>query len=231
MIDEAIVLAGGFGTRLREVVSDVPKPMAPVKGRPFLEIVLNRLKNNGISHVVLSVGYLSESIIEHFGEHFSGMDISYAVEEKALGTGGAIKFAFGKIKSHTAFVLNGDTLFDIDLHAFERMHYEKEADLSIALRKVDDLSRYGSVQTDENQRITGFFEKGKKAGGGYINAGIYIVGKKIFDDTGIFYEKFSMEKDIFEKYFNNFGFYGFPFDAYFIDIGIPEDYRRANLEL
>lgn len=230
MITEAIVLAGGFGTRLQKVVSDVPKPMAPVNGRPFLEYILDYLHHYGVQKAVLSVGYKSEVILEHFGSEYSGMAIGYALEHEPLGTGGAIKLGMDLCNSERVLVLNGDTLFDINLTAMYAFHKEKNASISIALRYLPDVSRYGTVKIDADSRITGFAEKSAATGEGYINGGIYLFNKNVFAPAE-YPQKFSIEKDLFEKYYRTLGMYGFVSNDYFIDIGIPEDYQRAQAEL
>lgn len=228
MIEQAVVLAGGFGTRLQKVVQDVPKPMALIKGRPFLEYQLNYLKKYGIRHIVFSVGYKHEFISKHFGHHFEGLKIDYAVEEEPLGTGGGILNAMQQVTG-AAFVVNGDTLFDINLKDFHQKHYTAKADISLALRKVKDVQRYGSVKVNAYGRIAGFREKGSAKGEGFINGGIYLIEKHFFEAND-FPQKFSMEKDCFEKYYKSHPFYGFAFDNYFLDIGIPEDYQKAQDE-
>jgi D-glycero-alpha-D-manno-heptose 1-phosphate guanylyltransferase len=230
MIKEAIVLAGGFGTRLREVVNDVPKPMAPVNGRPFLEYILDYLHHYGVTRVILSVGYKGEMIREHFGDTYSTMSIGYAFEHEPLGTGGAIKLGMELCDSKQAAVLNGDTLFDINLTALYAFHKEKGAGISLALRQLEDVSRYGTVKIDEDHRIKGFAEKSAAAGSGYINGGVYLFNKEIFTDAE-FPQKFSIEKDLFERYYESLRMYGFVSHDYFIDIGIPDDYHRAQHEL
>lgn len=229
MIEEAIILAGGLGTRLREVVKEIPKSMAPVGGRPFLEYQLAYIKQFGIKQVVFSVGYLRDSIIEYFGNHFNGFDISYAIEKAPLGTGGGIKNAFDFVKNKQAFVLNGDTMFDIDLNAMEDHHRKEQADISLALKEMDDISRYGAVYMNKQNRITGFSEKNTQTGYGPINGGIYIINKNIFQQLNLS-EKFSMEKDVFEKRLTDLTIVGFPSAGYFLDIGIPRDYQQAQQE-
>jgi D-glycero-alpha-D-manno-heptose 1-phosphate guanylyltransferase len=227
---EAIILAGGFGTRLRQVVSEVPKPMAPVNGRPFLEYVFDYLKKYGIEHAVLSVGFMADPIRQHFGAEFNGISVGYALEHEPLGTGGAIKLAMDVCTSDHVLVLNGDTLFDVNLTAFERFHKENEAEVSIALRHLSHVDRYGTVKVNEEQRITGFAEKSAVTGEGYINGGIYLIDRRMFKEL-IFPDKFSVEKDFFELYYERLRMFGFASDSYFIDIGIPEDYQRAQNEL
>jgi len=228
MITEAIILAGGFGTRLQKVVSELPKPMAPINGRPFLEYQLNYLSNYGIKRVIFSVGYLSETISDYFGNNFNGIEIDYAYEENPLGTGGGILNAFHKRETDEVLVLNGDTLFEIDINDFYQQHSESKSLFSLALRELDSVDRYGSVITKDSI-INKFAEKGEFKGKGVINGGVYIINKEFFEKANL-PMKFSMEKDVFEKLLTDFDFYGFPFSNYFLDIGIPEDYNRAQDE-
>jgi D-glycero-alpha-D-manno-heptose 1-phosphate guanylyltransferase len=229
MMKEAIILAGGFGTRLQGVVKDLPKPMAPVNGRPFLTYILDYLIEYGYTKVVLSVGYLHEKIEEFFGNQYKSLEIDYAVETEPLGTGGGILFAFSKCETDNVLVINGDTMFKVDLDAFERFHQEKEGMLSIVLREVEDVSRYGSVVIGGNYMITLFSEKQATVGRGFINGGVYLIDKKLFDKYPQ-QQKFSFEKDLMTRYYTQEMFYGMPSDGYFIDIGIPEDYARAQRE-
>ncbi len=229
IIREAIILAGGFGTRLKDVVSDVPKVMAPVNERPFLEYLLDYLDSNKFNHVVLSVGYKNEIIRKHFGNKYKSIKIDYAIEDKPLGTGGGIKKAFEYIRGYSALVLNGDTMFRIDMNRIFKFHFSKRSMFSIVLRELDRVDRYGTVTLDENHRIIGFEEKGKQTGPGLINGGIYLIDKNFFT-TMDFPDKFSIEKDCFEKMYNFFPFYGLVSKQYFLDIGIPEDYQKAQDE-
>jgi len=229
MISEAIILAGGFGTRLQKVVQDTPKPMALINDRPFLEYQINYLKNYGVEHVILSVGYLSEQIIEHFKDSFNGVEIEYAIENTPLGTGGGIKLAFNKLKTREAIVVNGDTIFDINIKDFYTKHKEKESNFSLALRNVPEVKRYGNVLTDDNSRILKFAEKGMFSGRGIINGGTYIINTNFFNEVPL-PEKFSLETDVFERYCSSYSFFGFQFEDYFLDIGIPEDYKKAQDE-
>jgi len=226
---EAVILSGGFGTRLRHIVSDVPKPMASINGEPFLSFLLRKLAKAGIQHVILSTGYLHEKVEDYFGNSFDSLQITYSQETEPLGTGGAIFFALNKTETDNFFVLNGDTLFDIDFEYLDTFYRIKETFLALALRKEKDISRYGSVQTDENAKIIGFTEKKESIGEGLINGGIYLLNKKLFDNQ-VLPNTFSFEKEILEKRFRENDFFGLPFDRYFIDIGIPEDYARAQIE-
>ncbi len=228
-IKEVILLAGGFGTRLRDVVKDVPKPMADINGKPFLHYLITYYENKGIEHVILSVGYLNEVIKDYFGSNYGNVRISYAVEDTPLGTGGAIMKSLEFAQTENVLVANGDTMFMVEPSGILDFHLKKQADFTIVTREVEDVSRYGSVITDENFRITGFSEKGSFKGKGYINGGVYLINKDFL--TGFsFPGKFSIEKDFFEKEYLNHNFFGKPCNAYFIDIGIPEDYARAKRE-
>ncbi len=221
---DAVVLAGGFGTRLAHIVSDVPKPMAPVCGKPFLEYVLEYLKRNGIDRVILAVGYKEDVIRSYFGSSFSNMDILYSSEDKPLFTGGAIRKALSLAEEGPVFILNGDTYFDVDLKAMLDFHLEKNASLTIAARKMTDFDRYGTIET-ENGRITAFLEK-RPTGEGEINGGVYLMDKHLLDFAD--HEAFSFEKDVMEAKVGTLPMYAFASDGYFIDIGIPEDYYRAG---
>lgn len=226
---EAVILAGGLGTRLQPVVKDLPKAMAPVNGRPFLEYLLDYLRSSGIARVVLSVGYRSEMIEKHFGSEHNGIEISYAVEKQPLGTGGGLRLALNQCTADHVLALNGDTLFQVDLKGFEKKYTESNAAAGIALRNVQDVSRYGAVKIDKNHRITHFGEKSSEPVPGLINAGIYLLNRAFFlahTPEGAF----SVEKDFFERLYPQGLIAGFVFDAWFIDIGIPEDYLRAQYE-
>jgi D-glycero-alpha-D-manno-heptose 1-phosphate guanylyltransferase len=230
MIKEAILLAGGLGTRLQKVIPDIPKPMAPVAGKPFIEYVLDFLIKHQVRRFILSVGYKHESFASHFNDDYKGCPVLFSVENEPLGTGGGIRKALQFAEDSEVLVLNADTLFRIDLADMHNQHKKTNADLTIALRKMDDVSRYGCVDIDLDMRITGFSEKNTKTGAGYINGGIYIIKTDFFENIKL-PEKFSLEKDCLEKYFATLKLYGFPSKGYFLDIGIPEDYERAQNEL
>lgn len=224
---EAIILAGGLGTRLKTVVSDLPKCMAPVAGHPFLEYVLKKLRSNGINKVILSVGYKHKAIKDHFGILFDGISISYAIEDEPLGTGGAIMLALSGATENDVFILNGDTLYEVDFIEMLHQHSISQSAITMALRSVEETSRYGAVETDYTGRIVAFREKGSVTGPGLINGGVYCVDKETLLNLD-FPQKFSFEKDVLEKQL--LGMSGFISEAYFIDIGIPEDYERAEKE-
>ena len=227
---EAIILAGGFGTRLQSVVSDVPKPMAPVAGRPFLTYLLDRLRKQGYTHIVLATGYLHEKVEEFFGHEYHDVAIDYARELSPLGTGGAIVNALQYCHEETVTVLNGDTLFDIDHERLCRFAEEKDTSLAIVLRQVPDAGRYGSVEIDANGCITTFKEKNAEAGSGLINGGIYRIQRSLLDGFTLG-EKFSFEQELMQQRYRDERYYAYADGAYFLDIGIPEDYSRAQQEL
>jgi len=228
MYKEAIILAGGFGTRLSHVLGYIPKPMAPTNGKPFLCYLLDRLAASGIEHVILATGYMHESIEGYFGERYAGMRISYSQEKEALFTGGAIRQAAEKIAGDSFFVLNGDTFFDIDLLAFGEFHSLGDKPISIALQYVDDTSRYGAVETD-GDIIRRFHEKDPNGGKGYINGGIYAVNTEWLLQQDL-PRKFSFEKEMLVPLSSKGRLRGKVFSRYFIDIGIPSDYYRAQKE-
>lgn len=224
---EAIVLAGGLGTRLREVVPDWPKPMAPVAGRPFLEILLRSLAAKGFSRVVLSLGFMAKKISNHFGTQFAGMDLDYVVEDRPLGTGGAVRLATTLCAKDHVFVLNGDTFLDLEAEMIEQ-HWSARRNPIIVARQVPDTARYGRLMVQDGL-VKGFTEKGV-SGQGLINAGCYIFDRTQLDSFAL-NKPFSLEADFLAN-----AVLGMPVDVFvsnghFIDIGIPDDYSRAQTEL
>ncbi|EAJ7432288.1 nucleotidyltransferase family protein [Campylobacter coli] len=215
---QAIVLAGGLGTRLRSVVQDLPKPMAPINGKPFLAFVLEHLKKQEITEIILSVSYKYELIQEYFKDEFHGMKIHYNIEKELLGTGGAIKDALKLVKNEV-YVVNGDTFFDIDLKKLVL----NGSKICIALKQMQNFDRYGTVNVDEQGIVTSFEEKVFKKQG-LINGGIYLLKKDIFDEFSLG-KKFSFEEFLQENY-KSLKIQTQIFDDYFIDIGIPEDYKE-----
>jgi len=222
---EAIVLAGGLGTRLRGVVADVPKPMAPVQGRPFLERVLDQLVEGGISTVILAVGYRHEVIRAHFGEAYRGVALLYSVEREPLGTGGAISLACGQASAHDVFVLNGDTFVEIDFRTMLDAHMRRAAQLTMAVYQVADVGRYGALKVSEGF-VYGFCEKGK-CGPGWINAGTYVFGPALRDRLPR-QGAYSFEQDVLVPTVQSIRPLAFPVAGLFVDIGLPADYARAQ---
>ena len=222
---EAIVLAGGLGTRLRSVVADLPKALAAVAGRPFLAIVLERLSRHGFTSAVLAVGYKHEMIRAKFGSMFAGMDIRYAVEAEPLGTGGAIRLAARQCSEAELFVLNGDSYVDLDYAGMMAAHRRFASRLTVCTVEVADAARYGSVLLSAD-RIVGFAEKGA-TGPGRINAGVYCLARNFLDNLGL-PEVFSFERDVLTARIAELRPTAFPARGSFIDIGIPQDYARAQ---
>lgn len=224
MSKEAIILAGGLGTRLKGVIKDIPKPMAPINGIPFLKFILDYLIKNNIKNVVLSVGYKHSVIIDEFGYNYKGLKIDYSIEDSPLGTGGAILLALNKIKSENVFIINGDTYFDLNLQLMRDFFNSKKYEILIALKHLENFDRYGTVKLN-NDKIIGFKEK-QYCESDYINAGIYLLNKKLFLEKK-FSGVFSFEKDYMEKFCQKSDFGAFKSDSYFIDIGIPSDYEKC----
>ncbi|MGI7657083.1 nucleotidyltransferase family protein [Campylobacter jejuni] len=213
---QAIILCGGLGTRLKSVIKDIPKPMAPINNKPFLEFIFEYLKKQGIKEIILAVSYKYEVIQEYFKDEFLGIKIKYSIEKEPLGTGGAIKEALKFIKNE-AYVLNGDTFFEIDLSKLKL----NESKICFALKQMNDFDRYGTVNVDEQCLVISFEEKVFKKQG-LINGGIYLLKKDIFDKFDL-EKKFSFEEFLQENYIK-LKARAEIFDDYFIDIGIPQDY-------
>ena len=220
---QAIILAGGFGTRLQSVVKDLPKPMADVNGKPFLTYILEELVKYNFTKVVLAVGYKKECIMDYFGDNYKSLKLVYSEENTPLGTGGCVKQALRYIDDDCVFIINGDTLFKIDYLAISRLNRT-----SIACKYLENFDRYGEVKII-NDLIVSFNEK-KHVEKGYINGGIYYLPKNIFNSYDLPL-KFSLEKDFFEKYINELNIKAYKSEDYFIDIGIPEDYQKIQLDL
>ena len=216
-----------MGTRLRSVVANVPKVLVPVGDRPFLDIILADLKRKGIKCVILAVSYLREQIINHVENSDFGLQIDFSVEEQPLGTGGAIKRACELCTAENFFVINGDTFFDVDLPAMMNFSLAHNADITAAAKKMTNFDRYGTLSID-NDFIVDMKEK-MPCAVGYINGGIYCLRRDFI--LSIPQEKFSFEKDVLEKSYALKNVCAFISDGYFIDIGIPEDYERAKMEL
>ncbi len=229
---DAIVLVGGLGTRLQGIVTDVPKPMAPVGGVPFLDILLERLlQHSVVERVVLAVGYKRDVVQAYFGDRAYNRKVVYAIEKSLLGTGGAIRNALAHTRSHEVLVVNGDTLFEVDIAAMIASHRAHQANLTLALKPMRDFNRYGTVRLNDEQRVIGFDEK-KYQAEGLINGGVYLMNQTLFDGlANPLPNKFSFETDFLEVYLQQLKIYGFPSSGYFIDIGIPDDYNRAQQEL
>lgn len=230
----ALILAGGFGTRLQSVVKDVPKPMADIAGKPFLHYLFLYLKKYGIKKIVLLVGFKHEVVESYFKNRYEGIEVEYSIEHEPLGTGGAILKAIKKFNEN-CFLLNGDTFFDVNLIEMESSFNIAQTDVALALSLQQNFDRYGTVSFDAKNKITAFEEK-KFLKEGWINGGVYWINNNLFSkiETELNKKlsiKFSFEKEIFETYTTELSLKAFKQEKYFIDIGIPDDYARAQKEL
>lgn len=226
---ECIILAGGLGTRLKSAVPDLPKCMAPVAGEPFLHYIIDLLLHQNITRFIFSLGYMHEHIEKFIVEHYPKIDYTFSIEEEPLGTGGAIHLACQHAQQKNVLILNGDTLFNIDLNKLMSFHIQHEAACSLSLKPMLNFDRYGLVETDKEGHIQSFKEK-KYYRKGNINGGVYALNVDHFSKLH-FNNKFSFETDYLEKYHSSEKMMGLIQDGYFIDIGIPEDYERAGREL
>ena len=234
MIKEAIILAGGLGTRLRPLISDVPKCMAPINGKPFLYYLLENLKKKGIESFIFSVGHLHENIEKYLVENYSQLNYKISLETEPLGTGGAIKSACEKTFQKALLVCNGDTFYDIDVDLLNKFHEDNNGSCTLCLKPMHNFDRYGAVELNDNYSIKSFKEKMFYTSG-LINGGVYVLNVQDFLKENLS-EKFSFEKDYLEKNIQNhpgkkIKLFGMVQDKYFIDIGIPEDYEKAQREL
>jgi len=221
---EAVVLAGGKGTRLRSIIHDIPKPMALINNKPFLEYIFRFLEKNGVTRIVLSVGYKWEFIQKYFGNRYNDIVLIYSIDNEFYETGGALKNALSKVISDEIYVIHGDTYFDIDLSSIVLV---KDSMICLSLKYMTECDRYGCVEQNKSGYVKKFTEK-KYQKEGYINGGIYFLRKNIFDGF-ILNNKFSFE-NFMEDNLKNLKITAQVFDAYFIDIGIPQDYEKAQLD-
>lgn len=201
--------------------------MAPIGNRVFLEIILRRLKEAQVTEIVLSVGYKASVIQQYFGNEYAGLKIKYAAEPRPLGTGGAIRAALAYIRGAKTLVLNGDTYLDLNYRRMIQAHELAGRSLSIAALEVPDTSRYGQMLVQQDT-VVGFSDQAS-GGSGTINAGVYVVEKGLFHDNQS--ESFSFERDFLARFVSSLRPYAYRSSGYFIDIGIPDDYARAQHEL
>ena len=223
---ECIILAGGLGTRLRGVIGEQPKCMAPVNGQPFLYYLFQYLAANSCTRIILSLGYKNEVIREWYQQNNWPFEIDYVIEEEPLGTGGGIQLALRAAREDQVLILNGDTMFQVDIATLMESHRSHKAATTLALKPMISFDRYGVVRKNEDDRIEGFEEK-KYTVEGLINGGVYVIDRITFlaDSRP---DKFSFEKDYLEAKVDKGCFFGFTSEAYFIDIGIPVDYEKAQ---
>ena len=225
---QALILAGGLGTRLRAAVPDLPKPMAPIRNRPFLEHQMDYWIGQGVTKFILSVGYMHELIEAHFGETYRQCPVVYAREAAPLGTGGGLLLGLSHAQENEVLVLNGDTFFEVSLAQFRAQHQALQADVSIALRRIAKNARYGEVVLDTQGFVAAFNAAGN-GGEGIINGGVYLMRPAALLDLGFAAgDKVALEQDLFPRLLNTGKrLAGFISNTNFIDIGIPEDYYRA----
>lgn len=225
MIREAVVLAGGLGTRLREAVPDLPKCMAPVAGRPFLWHVINYLRRQGIESFVFSLGYKADVIEKYLKTDFPTLIYKTVVEDEPLGTGGAIQAALRQCNTADVLATNGDSLFKIDIWAFEKVHRENNSECTLALKHLRHFERYGAVETTGSKVVS--FQEKKFYDEGYINGGVYLINREKFLTRNL-PQKFSFETDYLQAFAAQHHFFASKQNGYFIDIGIPEDFNQAQ---
>jgi NDP-sugar pyrophosphorylase family protein len=223
----AVLLVGGFGTRLRSVVPNAPKPLATVGKKSFLDLLVKQLHFQGIRWLVMCTGYMADQIENHFGDgHQWDVSIHYSKESQPLGTAGAVKLAGAHLKNTAEFlVMNGDSFMEVDLDQLLQSHREHKAIISMAVRRVENAARYGTVRLESGDKVSGFLEKTGSESPGVVNAGVYIFNHEVLQH--IPEGPCSLEKDVFPKLLSH-GVYALEQQGVFIDIGTPEDYARAQ---
>ena len=221
---EVIILAGGFGKRLQDRVNNLPKPMAPINGRPFLDYLFDYLFKNNIEKVILSVFYKFEQIKEYYKNSYKNISISYSIDSEPLGTGGAIKAALKKSSSENTLIINGDTYFNVDLECLYKYHSSKKNDITIALKKMGNFDRYGTVETNKEGKVLTLKKRVYRKSGS-IDGGIYLVKNDLFYEND---DKYFSFNDFIINNINKLKIGSLLFDEVFIDIGVPNDYDKAN---
>lgn len=229
---KAVILVGGQGTRLRPLTLGTPKPMVPLANKPFVAYVLEHLKNNGIDDIVFSMGYLPEGIMDYFGDGSDiGMNLTYVIEDRPLGTAGAVKNVEEHIVDGDFLVLNGDILTDLDIRALIKHHQDNDAVGTLTLTPVEDPTAYGLVRLDGNDEVLDFLEKPSwdEIDTNLVNAGTYVLRQEVLDliPKGI---EYSFERGVFPKLVGK-GLFGFRSNSYWMDIGTPEKYLQAHYDI
>jgi NDP-sugar pyrophosphorylase family protein len=223
----AAILCGGLGSRLRSVVADRPKALAPVGGRPFLTYLLDQLAAAAVGEVVLLTGYRADQVYDALGPTYAGMSLLYSEEPTPLGTGGALRLALPCLSGRTVLLLNGDSFCDVDLPAFRAFHRRHAADASLVLARARDTSRFGRVRTGPGGRVWGFEEKGSAPGGGWINAGVYLLDRGLVEELPPG-RPASLEREAFPAWAAAGRLHGFRCPGRFLDIGTPTSYAEAE---
>lgn len=223
----AAILCGGLGTRLRPVVADRPKPLAPVHGRPFLTYLLDQLAAASVREVVLLTGYRSAQVRTALGDRYAGMRLGYSAEPEPLGTAGAVRLALPRLAGPTVLLLNGDSYCDVDLARFGASHRRRAADVSLVLARVAEASRFGRVEVGRDGRVRRFREKEQAAGRAWINAGVYLIERGLLEalPPG---RPLALERDLFPAWVAGVRFFGFRCRGHFLDIGTPESFAEAG---
>ena len=227
MVHCAVILAGGLGTRLRSVVSDRPKVMAMVAGRPFLTLLLDQLAESGIRRAVLCTGYMADMIRNELGDEYRDIELIYSVEDTPLGTGGALRYAAEQLSGNMLLVLNGDSYCRCNLSVFISGQAASGAYAGMALARVENVARFGAVLTDKASLVESFVEKGGRTGPGWINAGIYLLPLDLVQTISP-NRPVSLEREVFPELMTR-GLFGYHCPGSFIDIGVPEEYQRSQM--
>ncbi len=227
IVTTAIILAGGLGTRLRKAVPSLPKPMAPILGRPFLEYQMDYWIGQGINKFILSIGYLNQTVTEHFGERYQEASIDYVIEDKPLGTGGALLLAAQGLNEHF-LLLNGDTFFEVDLNFLYDFHKKQRSEWTLSLFRANQSGRYMGLKLADNGEILSLDSRGIDSN--LFNGGVYLISPSVFDRLDkTSREKKSLENDLLPNFITSGGLlYGIECIGKFIDIGLPKDYHRAS---
>jgi D-glycero-alpha-D-manno-heptose 1-phosphate guanylyltransferase len=220
------ILAGGLGTRLRPVVADRPKPLAPVEGRPFLCYLFDALRDVGVAEVVLLAGFRAAQMRDELGEQYGTLRLRYSVEPTPLGTAGAIRHALPELRHSTLLLLNGDSFCDVDFHTFHASHIERRVGVSMVISSVEDTTPFGRVDLDADGRVARFEEKGRRSGPGWVNAGVYLMDREVVAELPAG-QMLSLERDVLPARVSAGDVWGFPADGSFLDIGTPEVYQSA----
>jgi D-glycero-alpha-D-manno-heptose 1-phosphate guanylyltransferase len=224
----AIILAGGFGTRLKDIVPDIPKPMAPILGRPFLEYLMDYWIKQGVSHFIMSVGYQKQVIMSHFLNQYNGVTIEYSIEDSPLGTGGGLLKA-SKNLTDSFLLLNGDTFIEVDLNEMIDFHFNKKSDWTLSIIKLNQTDRYMGIEMDDNGKIISF-NSTKGQNFQIVNGGVYLINPSIFKNKELSHDiNVSLEDELLPEFSASGGnLFGVECLGKFIDIGVPEDYLRAH---
>jgi D-glycero-alpha-D-manno-heptose 1-phosphate guanylyltransferase len=224
---EALILAGGLGTRLRSVIADRPKPMADVAGRPFLAHLLEQLSRHGFRRAIICVGYNADHIRARLGDSFGPLTLAYSTEDRPLGTAGALRLAADMIESANVLAMNGDSFCDLDLVAFGQAHGSYPAAATLAVLQQQDRSRSGAVTIDSTGKILKFESRPTVASAGLVSAGVYMFRREAIREIA-FDRKVSLEEEIFPLWVERGRLFGWRVEGRFIDIGTPESYDAAQ---